>query len=43
MDNYGIESHKLIYHPRRVAQFLDAGDDWEKGQACLPHPTDASM
>ena len=36
MDKFGIDSHKLIYHPRRVAQFLDAGDDWEKARAVYP-------
>ena len=28
-DRFAIDSHKLIYHPQRVAQFLDAGNDWE--------------
>ncbi|QFY41870.1 radical SAM protein [Candidatus Methylospira mobilis] len=35
-DRYAIDSHKLIYHPRRVAQFLDAGDDWEKMKTIYP-------
>ena len=35
-DRYAIDSHKLIYHPRRVAQFLDAGDDWEKMKGIYP-------
>jgi hypothetical protein len=30
MDKFKIDRHKLIYHPRRVTQFLDASDDWEK-------------
>lgn len=36
MDKYGIDSHKLAYHPRRVAQFLDAGDDWAKAKHVYP-------
>lgn len=35
-DLYRIDSHKLIYHPRRVTQFLDAGDDWQKAKAVYP-------
>ncbi len=36
MDRYRIDSHKLTYHPRRVAQFLEAGDDWEKVRQVYP-------
>lgn len=36
MDKYGIDSHKLVYHPQRVAQFLDAGDSWEKAKTVYP-------
>jgi hypothetical protein len=36
MDKFGIDSHKLTYHPQRVAQFLDAGDDWEKARRVYP-------
>ena len=32
MDKYAIYSHKLIYHPKRVAQFLDVQDSWEKAK-----------
>lgn len=35
-DRFAIDSHKLIYHPKRVAQFLDAGDDWEKMKQVYP-------
>ena len=35
-DRYAIDSHKLIYHPQRVAQYLDAGDDWEKMKKIYP-------
>jgi len=35
-DKYGIESHKLAYHPQRVAEILEAGDDWEKGKHIYP-------
>lgn len=36
MDRFGIDGHKLMYHPKRVAQFLDAGDDWEKAKDVYP-------
>lgn len=36
MDKFGIDSHKLIYHPKRVAQLLDAGEDWEKAKYIYP-------
>lgn len=35
-DRYAIDSHKLIYHPQRVARFLDAGESWEKMKQIYP-------
>ncbi|MDD5328406.1 MAG: radical SAM protein [Sulfuricella sp.] len=35
-DRYAIDSHKLIYHPQRIAQFLDAGESWDKAKAVYP-------
>lgn len=35
-DEYGIDSHKLVYHPERVARLLEAGDDWEKAKKVYP-------
>lgn len=35
-DKYAIDSHKLSYHPQRVAQWLEAGDDLEKLKKIYP-------
>lgn len=35
-DRFAIDSHKLVYHPRRVAQWLEAADDWERVRAVYP-------
>lgn len=36
MDKFRIDSHKLTHHPQRVAQFLEAGDDWAKARQAYP-------
>lgn len=35
-DTHRIDSHKLIFHPRRVARWLDAGQDWDKARSVYP-------
>ena len=35
-DRFQIDSHKLIYHPARVAQILETGGDWEKAKNIYP-------
>ena len=35
-DENRIDSHKLMYHPGRVAQWHQAGDDWEKAKKVCP-------
>lgn len=36
MDKFLIDSHKLVYHPKRVAQLLEVGDDWERARQVYP-------
>jgi len=36
VDEYRIDSHKLIFHPVRVGQWLEAGTDWEKAKSVYP-------
>lgn len=36
MDKLRIDGHKLEFHPHRVAQWLDAKDDWEKAKKVYP-------
>lgn len=35
-DDYRIDSHKLMFHPQRVWQWLEAGSDWEKAKKTYP-------
>ncbi|TSA57395.1 MAG: radical SAM protein [Methylophilaceae bacterium] len=35
-DLFRIDSHKLIFHPSRVARFIEAGEDWEKAKSVYP-------
>ena len=36
MDKYLIDGHKLIYHPDRVAELVEAGNDWSKHKKLKP-------
>src|SRR3990167_3080562 len=36
MDDWRIDGEKLSLHPARVAQWLEAGDDWEKAKKVYP-------
>ena len=35
-DQFAIDSHKLMYHPEAVGQWLQAGSDWEKLKHVAP-------
>jgi len=35
-DIYKIDSHKLIYHPERVAPLVKVGQDWEQAKGIYP-------
>ncbi|MBF0621036.1 MAG: radical SAM protein [Magnetococcales bacterium] len=35
-DQFRIDSHKLIYHPKHVAQLLDARAGWEQARSVYP-------
>ena len=35
-DKYNIDSHKLIYHPERVANWVKGYEDWEKVKTIYP-------
>lgn len=36
MDRFRIDSHKLIYHPRWVADYVDGHADWSRAQRIPP-------
>jgi cyclic pyranopterin phosphate synthase len=35
-DKFAIDSHKLIFHPKRVSQLLEVGDDWARAKSVYP-------
>lgn len=35
-DPYFIDSQKVIYHPARVTQLLEAKNDWERAKSVYP-------
>ena len=35
-DRFNIDSHKLIFHPKRVSQWQEADDKWEKAKSVYP-------
>jgi len=35
-DKYRIDTHKLIYHPKRVADFMEVGSEWQKAKQIYP-------
>jgi len=36
LDKYSIDSHKAMFHPTRVAQWYEAGDDWGRLKKIYP-------
>ncbi len=36
IDRFAIDKHKLVYHPHRVAQWLDARDTWDTARNVFP-------
>lgn len=35
-DEYRIDSHKLMFHPKRVARWLDSHEDWNRSKEIYP-------
>lgn len=35
-DKYSIDSHKLIYHPEQVSEWVKSYSDWEKAKSIYP-------
>jgi len=35
-DSFNIDSHKLIYHPQRVAEWMEKKDNWETAKSIYP-------
>ena len=42
-DIYGIDSHKLMYHPDRVARLMEVGNNWEKAKKIYPIYVEISL
>lgn len=36
MDKFNIDAHKMVYHPRRVAQWMDARHEWNSARNVYP-------
>jgi len=43
MDKYSIDSHKLIYHPARVAEWVEADNEWDKAKKIYPIYVEISL
>lgn len=35
-NSYRIDRHKLMFHPQRVSEWLNAQNDWEKAKSIYP-------